>query len=524
MNKKMLIESDPHETRVAVLEQDRLAELFIERHHQLGIVGNIYLGRVNRVLPGMQAAFVDIGLERDAFLYVSEVTDTLEGFDEMETGETGIEGGEKKADQQITESSVATDAEDESSEETSVAEKPRPSIDQLLRPGQEIMVQVLKDAMPNKGARVSTQITLPGRYLVLLPQMSHLGVSRRIEEEDERQRLRTILEEMQPASAGLIVRTAGVECQREEFETDLAFLTQLWGRIHSRSEKVAAPTLLHRDLDVALRVVRDYLSDDYSVIWVDGEDTYERVVDFVDQMQPSMLGRVKLYQQDSALFDRFGVELEIEAALKTKVWLKSGGHIVIHPTEALVAIDVNTGRYVGGHNLEDTVLTTNLEAVAEIVRQIRLRNLGGIIVIDLIDMVDPAHREEVFDALGAEMMKDRAKHKVLSISEFGLVEITRKRSRPSLERLLTQPCPYCRGTRRVKSLSTICLDLRRQLLRQRYRYRDREILLRVHPDVAQALQTEERPILGELEKQLRAEILLQSDSGLHHERFDILEV
>ncbi len=528
MNKKMLVESGPHETRVAILEQDRLAELFIERHQQLGVVGNVYQGRVNRVLPGMQAAFVDIGLDRDAFLYVSEVVDPLATFDQMEALEgSGEENGALGLESsggppaEIATHKVAGD--DENSPQARGAPE-RPSIDQLLKAGQEIMVQVLKDALPNKGARVTTQITLPGRSLVLLPNVPHLGVSRRIEDEEERQRLRSLLEELQPPGVGLIVRTAGEDSGRDELESDLAYLSRLWQRIRQRGEQVSAPTLLHRDLDLALRVVRDDLAADYSVIWVDGEETYERLVEFVDQIQPSMVGRVKLFQQDSGLFDRFAIEDEIEEALKTKVWLKSGGHIVIHPTEALIAIDVNTGRYVGRLNLEDTVLTTNLEAVREIVRQIRLRNLGGIIVIDLIDMEEPEHRQRVFDALAEEMAKDRARNKVLNISEFGLVEITRKRSRPSLERLLTQPCPYCSGVGRLKSLSTISLDLRRQILRQRGRFQDREILLRVHPDVARALQRDSQPILRELEHELRTEILIQSDPGLHHERFDILEV
>lgn len=506
MTKKMLIEHDTHETRVAILEQDRLTELFIERRHELGVVGNIYKGRVNRVLPGMQAAFVDIGLDRDAFLYVSEVMDPALSIDEM--------------DEHVED-------HDDSPDDTP-QEPPEPverSIDQLLKPGQEVVVQVLKDAMPNKGARVSTQLTLPGRSLVLLPNVTHLGVSRRIEDEEEREQLRALLEEIQPSGAGLIVRTAGADAGREDLESDLAFLTRLWDRIRDRSDRVSAPTLIHRDLDVALRVVRDYLSEDFSVIWVDGEETYERIVDFVDQVQPSLLSRVKLHHhQNRGLFERFDLDEEIEAALKTKVWLKSGGHIVIHPTEALVAIDVNTGRFVGSRNLEDTVLTTNLEAVEEIVRQIRLRNLGGIIVIDLIDMVEKEHQQQVFESLEQELSKDRAKYKVLNISEFGLVELTRKRSRPSLERLLTQPCPYCRGTGRIKSLSTIALDLRRQMLSRRSRYHDREILLRVHPDVAKALQKQEQSILTELENELKVGILIQSDPELHHERFDILEV
>ncbi len=548
MNKKMLIECDPHETRVAILEQDRLAELFIERHRQLGVVGNIYQGRVNRVLPGMQAAFVDIGLDRDAFLYVSEVVDPFATFEEVvpldakqgeaaaaDTAAGDTEAEDEGAGEPEPETPTFPDAlgsfdgegagEETAAEIARVQQTPeRPSIDQLLKQGQEITVQVLKDAMPNKGARVTTQITLPGRSLVLLPNVPHLGVSRRIEDEEERQRLRSLLAELQPPRCGLIVRTAGEGSDREELESDLAYLSRLWQRIRQRSERVGAPTLLHRDLDLALRVVRDYLSSDYTAIWVDGEDTYERLVEFVDQIQPSMLSRIRLFQQDTGLFERFSIDDEIDAALKTKVWLKSGGHIVINPTEALIAIDVNTGRYVGRHNLEDTVVTTNLEAVQEIVRQIRLRNLGGIIVIDLIDMEEPEHRQRVSDALAQEMAKDRARNKVLNISEFGLVEITRKRSRPSLERLLTQSCPYCRGLGRVKSLATIGLDLRRQILQQKGRFQSRDVLLRVHPDVARALQQEGQPILRELENELRTEILIQSDPGLHHERFDILEV
>lgn len=488
MQKKMLVEYGPHETRIAILEEDRLTELFVERHHQLGVVGNIYKGRVNRVLPGMQAAFVDIGLERDAFLYVNEVSDH------------------------------------EDSDGHGPITTERATIEHLLKQGQEVIVQVLKDALPNKGARVSTQITLPGRSLVLLPGVGHLGVSRRIEDEEDRNRLRMLLEEIKPEGAGLIVRTAGSHSQREELEQDCAYLGRLWENIRQRSEKVAGPTLIHRDLDLALRVVRDHLTDEYSVVWVEGEDTYARVAEFVHEIQPSLVDRVRLFQQDGGLFQRFSLDEEIEGALRTKVWLKSGGYIVIHPTEALVAIDVNTGRYVGHRNLEDTVLTTNLEAVQEIVRQIRLRNLGGIIVIDLIDMIEEEHRRQVFAALELELAKDRAKNKVLQISEFGLVELTRKRSRPSLERVLTQPCPYCRGVGRIQSSTTVCLELRRQILRQHGRHRTAELLLRVHPDVARALQSEDRAILNELETVLQTRILIQGDAGIHHEHFDIIEV
>ena len=299
---------------------------------------------------------------------------------------------------------------------------------------------------------------------------------------------------------------------------------RLWESIRQRGEKVSGPTLIHRDLDLALRVVRDHLNEDFSVVWVEGEETYARVVDFVDQIQPSLVDRVRLFQQDGGLFSRFSLDEEIEGALRTKVWLKSGGYIVINPTEALVAIDVNTGRFVGQSNLEDTVLQTNLEAVQEIVRQIRLRDLGGIIVIDLIDMIEQEHREQVFAALDGELKKDRAKTKMLAISEFGLVEITRKRSRTNLERLLTQPCPHCGGAGRIQAVTTICLKLRREVLRRAARVAPAELLVRVHPDVAAALQGEERAVLDELEQALGKPLLLQSDPGLHPERFDVTEV
>ncbi len=499
MINKMLIESDPHQTRIAVLESDRLTEAFVERHRHRGCVGNIYKGRVTRVLPGMQAAFVDIGLERDAFLYVSDVAPDLDALEDMES--------EEPADEPPAQHHHAT-----------------PSIDDLLKPGQEIIVQVIKDPLPGKGARISTHVTLPGRYLVLLPTVRHFGVSRRIEEEPERERLLALLAELPLAAGGLIVRTVGEGRGKDEFATDLEYLVRLWEKVRQRAGKVSAPTLLHQDVDLALRVVRDLLNQEYAVLWVDGEDTYARIVEFLDLVQPALVGKVKLFRQEATLFEQFGIEEQIEAALKSKVWLKSGGYIVINPTEALVAIDVNTGRFVGQRTLEDTVLQTNLEAVQEIVRQIRLRDLGGIVVIDFIDMIEKEHREEVFAALGAELKKDRAKNKVLNISEFGLVEITRKRSRANLERLLTQPCPYCGGRGRVKSTTTICLNLRKQLLRQGRRAGQAELLLRVHPEIARALQEEERAILAEIERSLGVNILLQSDPALHHERFDVVEV
>jgi ribonuclease G len=514
MTRKMLIESDPYETRIAVLEEDRLTEVFLERRHHRGVVGNVYKGRVSRVLPGMQAAFVDIGLERDAFLYVADVIlgDSglgLAGEDDGDLVEVDGDGG--------------------------VAGAPgaEPSIDSLLKVGQELLVQVTKDPLPNKGARVTTQVTLPGRFAVYLPTVTHIGVSRRIEDEEERARLRALLESARvggavPPRGGVIVRTAGEGRSGEEIAADLTYLVELWRAVARRAETAGAPTLVHQDFDLALRVVRDLVSAEYSVLWVDSEETYARIVEFLDQVQPLFVSRVKLDQPEKSggrtLFDRFGIEREIEAALKPKVWLKSGGYLVINPTEALVAIDVNTGRYVGKHNLEETALATNLEAVEEVVRQIRLRDLGGIIVLDLIDMLEPAHREQVFQALERELRKDRSKNKVLTISEFGLVEITRKRSRANLERQLTQTCPYCEGSGKIRSIATLCFTLRRTLLKLRGTLVSKEILVRVHPEVARALQGAERGILDEVERELAVAVIVQADGKLHHATFDILEV
>ena len=501
MPHQLLVESDPHQTRVAVLEDERLTEIFVERHRSRGLVGNVYKGRVTRVLPGMQAAFVDIGLERDAFLYVSDVVENVDAVEDLDLA------------QAAGAAALPHPAEG------------HPSIDDLLKPGQEIIVQVAKDPLPGKGARISTHVTLPGRYLVLLPTVRHFGVSRRIDDEAERARLLALIGELPAPATGLIVRTVGEGRGAEEFAADLEYLEGLWAAIRRRAAKASAPTLLHRDHDLALRVVRDVVNRDFSVLWVDGEETYERLVEFLDQVQPALVSRLKLYRQEEPLFERFGIEPQIEAALHSKVWLKSGGYIVINPTEALVAIDVNTGRFVGRTNLEQTVLQTNLEAVREIVRQIRLRDLGGIIVIDLIDMVEQEHRDLVFTRLGEELKKDRSKTKVLSISEFGLVEITRKRSRTNLERLLTQPCPYCGGAGRIQAVATTCLTLRREVLRRAgLRTRPTELLLRVHPEVAAAFRGEERAVLDELKQALGAPLLIQSDPELHHERFDVTEV
>ncbi|MCB1057656.1 MAG: Rne/Rng family ribonuclease, partial [Acidobacteria bacterium] len=396
MTQKMLVESNPHQTRVALLEDEKLTELFVERVRERGLVGNVYKGRVTRVLPGMQAAFVNIGLERDAFLYVSDVVDP------------------------DVEEELELDDEDDGEPAAKPPSPTLPPIQDLLRPGEELVVQVTKDPLPNKGARITAHVTLPGRYLVLLPDVRHLGISRRIEEPEERERLLALLHEIDSPAGGMIVRTVGEGGDRAAFETDLAYLSGLWERIRERGSRVRAPALIHRELDLALRTVRDLFSEDFELLWVDGEETYTRIVEFLDHVQPGLVGRVKLYAREESLFQTYRIDQEMEAALRSKVWLKSGGYLVIHPTEALVAIDINTGRFTGSQDLEDTVVKTNLEAIREAVRQIRLRDLGGIIVLDLIDMAEEENRQKVFNALEQELAKDRTKNRVLSISEFGL--------------------------------------------------------------------------------------------------------
>lgn len=484
--KTMLIEHDPQQTRIALLEDDSLVELYLENPDDQGFVGNIYKGKVNRVLPGMQAAFVDIGLERDAFLYAGEVIDP----------QSTVDGSTMRAN-------------------------PLP-IATLVRPGQELILQVLKDPLPNKGARVSTQITLPGRYLVLLPGTNDLGVSRRIEAPEERERLYAEIAALQPPECGLILRTAALGCDRAELERDLEILLARWQRIAERASKMRAPSRIHRDLDLAERIVRDQLSADFAVIRVSGEETFTRIRDFVTEIEPDLVGVVKRDAYDTALFERYGIDRAVNAALESEVALRSGGSIVIETTEALVAIDVNTGRYVGRTTLEDTVLQTNLEAVVEVARQIRLRNLGGIIVVDLIDMEDEAHREQVVEAFQAELARDRSRVKTLPISEFGLLQLTRKRSRTSLERQLSRTCRVCRGRGRVRNPAWVCLEIRRRMTLEAERLEGRDVVLRVHPEVAVELQGPESSLLDELGRSLGSEILLESDSHCHPEQFEIL--
>jgi ribonuclease G len=499
MSREIVINATRHESRIAVLDEGQVVELWVERTRHRTIVGNIYKGRVTKVLPGMQSAFVDVGLERDAFLYVSDVLEDLEEYESETRDELHLD-------------------------DVAQPHRPEASIADLLREGQEIVVQVSKDTIAGKGARITSHITLPGRFLVYMPTVNHIGVSRRIEDETERTRLKEMLDHIRPHShGGFIVRTAGEGRGEEEFLADLRYLTELWDLIRRRADKSSAATPLHHDLDLVLRTIRDVLSAEFKSVWVDSVEQYQRIVEFLDQIQPQLVSRVRLYRRDEPIFDDFGIEPEIAKALKSKVWLKSGGYIVINQTEALVAIDVNTGKYVGKKNLEETVFRTNLEAAKEIVRQIRLRDLGGIIVLDFIDMEEPGNRQKLFEALEHEIKKDRSKTKILQISEFGLIEMTRKRVRQSLERSLTQACPYCGGSGRIKSNTTIALEVWRELMKLRDFHEGQDVIVRVNPIVYGTLHTGD-PIFEEVERTLGIHLVFKPDESLHHEQFDVMRI
>jgi len=499
MANELVINTASHETRIALIENGTIAELYIERSRVKGIVGNIYMGKVVRVLPGMQAAFVDIGLEKAAFLYVADVFDAIEEY------ESFMEGGDKKPGQQSDEPSL----------------HPMHPIEELLQEGQEIVVQVSKEPLGTKGARITAHISLPGRHLVYMPTVDHVGVSRRIEDEVERERLKEVVERLRPQGGGFIVRTVSEGKSEEDLTADMQYLTKLWGEIAKRKETASAPSLIHSDLDVTQKVVRDILTESVDRIMVDSKPEYDKIVQFITTFMPKMKYSIELYDEEEPIFDHFGLEVEISRALGRKVWLKSGGYIIIEQTEALTAIDVNTGRFVGKHNLEDTILKTNLEAVKEIAYQLRLRNIGGIIIIDFIDMEKEVNREKVFTALEEALKADKSKTNILKISELGLVEMTRKRVRESIGRMLCEPCPYCEGRGYVKSKTTVCHELFRELRREMLDVHGAKVMLTVHPQVADLLYDEERRGLEELEKRFKKRISVRAKPGFHQEQFEI---
>ena len=495
MANELIINVTQQETRVALLEDRVLAELYIERAKDRGIMGNIYKGKVVKVLPGMQAAFVDIGLEKAAFLYVTDVYGGMEEYEEM--GFLGLE--------------VPTYF------------NPSSQIEDLLSEGQEILVQVSKEPLGTKGTRITSHITLPGRYLVFMPMVDHVGVSRRIKDEKERRRLREIALSIKLPNGGFIVRTASEGADQEEIRNDMEFLIHLWNNIQKKRETLTAPCLIHSDLTMVLRVIRDIFSPQVNRIIIDFKEEYENIISFINTYMPKQKYDITLYEKNQPIFDAYGIEMEIDKILGRKVWLKSGGYIVIDMSEALVAIDVNTGRYVGKRNLADTILKTNLEAAKEIAYQLRLRNIGGIIIIDFIDMEREGDREKVYQALEEAIKKDRQKTNIFKISELGLVEMTRKRTRENISRILGEPCPYCEGAGLVKSKTTVCYEIFREIERTASELGGHNIMVEVNSDVADLLYEEERSGVEELERKLRKKIVIKGKVGFHQEQFSIIE-
>jgi ribonuclease G len=504
MRREIVINAGEQETRIAILEEKELVEVMVERPEARRHVGDIYKGRVNAVLPGMQAAFVDLGLEKTAFLHASDLhpseTDLDEMFedDEAEDGkpEAGGGGGGRGRWRR---------------------DEPTPRIEDALKKGQEILVQITKEPIGTKGPRVTTQISLPGRYLVLMPGHDHIGVSRKIEDRQERSRLKTLIKEIRPKGSGLIVRTVGAERGKKEFQADIKYLEQLWTKVDKQSQRAKAPAILHREMELTTGLIRDIFTEDVSQLVIDSKEEYREILDYLKTYVPELGSRIKLYRGAEPIFDHFGIEAELEKAMDRKVWLKRGGYITIDQTEALVAIDVNTGRFTGKKNQEDTILKTNVEAAEEIARQLRLRDLGGIIVLDFIDMESEANKKAVLDTLRNRLKRDRSRTKAFAVSDLGLVEMTRQRQRPSLMVYFNQDCPECGGTGKVLSLASATLRIGRMLRRVGLRAKEKVLLLRVHPDLAVHLVEQNSDLLEELERAHRFRIEIRDDPSLRRD-------
>jgi ribonuclease G len=494
LGKQIIADSRLEQTRVAVLEDDILAELYIESKESKNVVGNIYRGKVKNVLPGMQAAFIDVGLEKNAFLYIGDMT--------LPANKSVFEFSEKN--QLVKEMNQ---------------EKPKP-----IREGQEITVQILKEAIGTKGARVSTHITLPGRYLVVLPGVEHIGVSRRIENEDERIRLRKMLEGIRPQGMGLIVRTAARDRELDELEADMMILVRLWKMIETKQKSGAVPRVLHEDMDIISRTVRDVLTADTECFTLNNQADYQKVVELTKVFSPTAVDKIKLFHADENIFQYYGINDKIDKAIQKKVWLKNGGYLVIDTTEALTVIDVNTGRFVGKIDLENTVVQTNLEAADEIANQIRLRDIGGIIIIDFIDMIETEHKEQLVERLRQATKRDRTRTNVLGLTGLGLVEMTRKKVRKRLSATLLKPCPYCNGTGKVFSELMILAHVEKDLEQMFKTTGARAAIVEVHPSVAAVWRDEDGKAFDMLEKVLDKNIYILEKSDLHVEESNIIPI
>jgi ribonuclease G len=507
MFKQLVINDIEFETRVALVEDGTIAEIFVERHDESDIAGNIYKGKVKRVLPGMQAAFIDIGMKQAAFIYVNDVFDNFADLENIFLSEDEKE-----------------EEEENGSYALGYKREHQLQIEEIIGEGQEMMVQVTKAPIGTKGARVTTYISLPGRFLVLMPNARHIGISKKIEEESERFRLKKMVQDLRSNEYGYIVRTASEGVAKEKIAYEMQFLTNLWENIQKKFQKAHPCSLLHQELTVSLRAARDLLTHEVEKLIIDSKAGYDAIISFMDMVMPSLKSSVEFYEGIEPIFEAYNLEGDISRALKRKIWLKSGGYIVIEQTEALTAIDVNTGRFVGKYNLEETILKTNLEAVKEIAYQIRLRDIGGIIIIDFIDMEKKQNQERIYKTLDEALKKDRSKTHILPMSEMGLIQMTRKRIRKPLTSLLCEPCFYCDGEGYLISKKTICYNIYREILRDAHDIVGVKCTLRVNPEIAELLLGEENKIIISLEKNIQRQIVIYPNSQYHMEQFDFLEV
>ncbi len=518
MSDEILINIRPSETRVAYVENGILTDLKVERKRSPTQVGGIYRGKVIRVLPGMQAAFVDIGLDRAAFLFAGDVRSELE-LQELEflfnqdVDNLEIEDGGVEEKEQPILLDGALDGH---------VKPDRPPIEDMLHEGQIILVQVAKDPLGTKGARVTMHISLPGRYIVYMPTLQHHGISRRIEENSERERLKEFMNKLKDHS-GIIIRTAGEGAPTEKLKDDLKYLKRLWKDVYRTYEKKKAVGLVHSELDMELRAVRDLINENIRTVWVDDEASCRKIHRWVSQFLPVFKNQIIFYQDQRPLFDLYGIELEISRSMERKVWLKSGGYIVIDEAEALTVVDVNTGRYVGKKDFEDTILKTNLEAVKEIAHQLRIRNCGGIIIIDFIDMEKELHREKVLEAINEELNRDPVRTNVIGMSDLGLVEMTRKRIRPSLIKSFCESCTYCDGKGYIKRKSTIANEIFRELERDtKIKNPEYSPVVHCHSEVVDWIYEEETETVELLEARLGRSIAFLTKPEFHIEQYEII--
>ncbi|NWF38140.1 ribonuclease G [Mariprofundus sp. NF] len=506
MSIELLVNVAPFETRIARIENNLAEEIYIERESERGLKGNIYKGRVQRVLPGIQAAFVDIGMEKAGFLYAGDIAtakqDSVELSDDIENGD------ESEPDNETP--------------ETHYSRRSAPPIANLIKDGQELMVQVSREPIASKGPRLTTQVGLAGRYLVYLPHLDHIGIARRLEDQVERERLLTIGKTISPEQGGVIIRTVAEGRDEDEMRQDLDFLLRLWADIEKRSKSSGLGKIIHKELNLYLRVMRDYVDSDVEKIHIDSKEAYESMKKFARRFMPEVAKKLYYYPGDRPIFDVYGVEEAIERALQRRVPLKSGGYLIIDQTEALIAIDVNSGSFVGSRNMEETGFKTNLEAAHEIVHQLRLRNLGGIVVVDFIDMQEDENKQRLMEILEEALKRDKAKTHVVQFSDLGLVEMTRKRTRESLGRILLNECNHCHGVGSAKSPTTICYQLFREVVAEARAYPCEKLMVIAHPTIIDLMLGEESKAVEQLEAFLRKEIRLESNEQFAPDHYEIV--